>query len=75
MVLLCDPIDTVQEAKSLRILRISAFQDIVQLMEDNPMILMYLMAATIFLYSLLFLLVISIGRKVESGKKTTVTKT
>ena len=46
-----------------------------QLLEDNPMILMYLMAATIFLYSLMFLLAIFIGREVESGKETPVTKT
>ena len=46
-----------------------------QLLEDNPMILMYLTATTIFLYSILFFVTVFIGKKVDSVEETTITKT
>ena len=45
-----------------------------QLLEDNPMILMYLTAATIFLYSILFFVTVFIGKKVDSVEETTINK-
>ena len=46
-----------------------------QLIDDFPMILMYLLAATIGLYSMTFLLAIFVGGKIKSEKQSTFTDT